>query len=211
MNRLAILGASGHGKVVADTAERCGWQVIEFFDDAWPQTTRNGVWSVVGDTASLKGVLHTYDGVLVAIGNNHIRYRKLLELEEAGARLCTLIDPAATVSRYASLEAGSVIFAGVVVNANARIGLGAILNTGCSVDHDCVLGAAVHISPGARLAGGVRVGDLSWVGIGASVRQLVQIGRQVMVGAGAAVVSDVADLLTVAGVPARILPEKSAK
>ncbi|MBD9399649.1 acetyltransferase [Pseudomonas sp. PDM11] len=209
MNRLAILGASGHGKVAADTAERCGWQIIEFFDDAWPQTTHNGVWNVIGDTASLTDALHTYDGVLVAIGNNHIRHRKLLDLEQAGARLCTLIDPAATVSRYAVLEAGSVVFAGVVVNADARIGLGAILNTGCSVDHDCVLGAAVHISPGVRLAGGVRVGDLSWVGIGASVRQLVQIGRQVTIGAGSAVVSDIGDSLTVVGVPARVLPEKS--
>lgn len=211
MNRLAILGASGHGKVVADTAERCGWQIVEFFDDAWPQTTRNGVWNVVGDTASLKDASHTYDGVLVAIGNNRIRHRKLLDLQQVGARLCTLIDPGATVSRYAVLEAGTVVFAGVVVNAHARIGLGAILNTGCSVDHDCVLGAAVHISPGARLAGGVRVGDLSWVGIGASVRQLVEIGRQATVGAGSAVVSDIADSLTVAGVPARILPEKSGR
>ncbi|UTH29868.1 acetyltransferase [Ectopseudomonas hydrolytica] len=210
MKRLAILGASGHGKVVADTAECCGWQVIDFFDDAWPQTVRNGVWDVVGDTARLKGALHIYDGVLVAIGNNRIRHRKLLELEEAGAQLCTLVHPAATVSCYASLERGSVVFAGVVVNADARIGLGAILNTGCSVDHDCVLGEGVHVSPGACLAGGVRVGDLSWIGIGASVRQLVQIGGQVTVGAGAVVVSDVADLLTVAGVPARVLSERSA-
>lgn len=210
MNRLAILGASGHGKVVADTAECCGWQVIEFFDDAWPQTTRNGAWNVVGDTVLLKAALHTYDGVLVAIGNNHIRHRKLLELEEEGARICSLVHPAATVSRYALLESGSVVFAGVVVNADARIGMGAILNTGCSIDHDCVLGASVHVSPGARLAGGVRIGDLSWIGIGASVRQLVQVGSQVTVGAGTVVISDVSDLLTVAGVPARILPAKCA-
>jgi len=210
VNRLAILGASGHGKVVADTAECCGWQVIEFFDDAWPQTTRNGAWNVVGDTALLKAALHTYDGVLVAIGNNHIRHRKLLELEDAGGRLCCLVHPAATVSRHALLDRGTVVFAGVVVNADARVGLGAILNTGCSVDHDCVLGAAVHVSPGACLAGGVRVGDLSWIGIGASVRQLVHIGRQVTVGAGAAVVADVADLLTVIGVPARTLSAKSS-
>jgi len=210
VNRLAILGASGHGKVVADTAECCGWQVIEFFDDAWPQTTRNGAWNVVGDTVLLKAALHTYDGVLVAIGNNHIRHRKLLELEEEGARICSLVHPAATVSRYALLESGSVVFAGVVVNADARIGMGAILNTGCSIDHDCVLGASVHVSPGARLAGGVRIGDLSWIGIGASVRQLVQVGSQVTVGAGTVVISDVSDLLTVAGVPARILPAKCA-
>lgn len=203
MKRLAILGASGHGKVVADTAECCGWQSVEFFDDAWPGLQKNGVWPVVGDTAALMGQLADFDGVLVAIGNNRIRYAKLLELRMAGARLVRLVHPAATVSRYASIAEGAVVFAGAVVNAGARISLGGILNTGCSIDHDCVLGDAVHISPGARLAGGVQVGDLSWVGIGASVRQLISIGQRVMVGAGSAVVSDIPNDVTVAGVPAK--------
>ena len=210
MKRLAILGASGHGKVVADTAECCGWQTIEFFDDAWPERQHNGSWAVVGDTAALHERLQMFDGVVVAIGNNAIRYSKLLELEVAGACLCSLVHPAATVSRHAVLEKGTVVFAQAVVNADVRIGLGSILNTGCSVDHDCSLGAAVHISPGARLAGGVSVGDLSWVGIGASVRQSVRIGAQVVVGAGAAVTTDVADALTVVGVPARALANRQA-
>lgn len=210
MSRLAILGASGHGKVVADTAECCGWQYVDFFDDSWPQLSSNGAWQVVGDIGMLKSSLQLYDGVIVAIGNNAIRYRKLLELEAAGARLCNLLHPAATISRHAVLDRGVVAFSGAVVNADANVGLGAILNTGCSVDHDCVLGAGVHVSPGARLAGGVRVGDLSWIGIGASVRQLVHIGGQVTVGAGSVVVSDVADRLTVVGIPARALSDKTA-
>lgn len=201
--KLAILGASGHGKVVADTAECCGWQTVEFFDDAWPGLQKNGVWPVVGDTAALMRRLADFDGVLVAIGSNRIRHTKLLELRAAGACLVTLVHPAATVSRYAVIGEGAVVFAGVVVNAEARINLGGILNTGCSIDHDCLLGDAVHISPGARLAGGVQVGDLSWIGIGASVRQLVRIGERVMVGAGSAVVSDIPNDVTVAGVPAK--------
>lgn len=98
---------------------------------------------------------------------------------------------------------GDGCFAGAVVNAGVRINPGAILNTCCSIDHDCLLGDAVHISPGARLAGGVQVGDLSWIGIGASVRQLICIGQRVMVGAGSAVVGDIPDDVTVAGVPAK--------
>lgn len=203
MKRLAILGASGHGKVVADTAECCGWQSVEFFDDAWPALQDNGEWLVVGDTTTLMGRLADFDGVLVAIGNNRTRHAKLLELQAAGARLATLIHPAATVSRYATIGKGTVVFAGAVVNADTRVNLGGILNTGCSIDHDCVLGYAVHISPGARLAGGVQVGNLSWIGIGASVRQLVLIGERVMVGAGSAVVGDISNDVTVAGVPAK--------
>jgi sugar O-acyltransferase (sialic acid O-acetyltransferase NeuD family) len=205
MTRLAVLGASGHGKVVADAAECCGWEQVEFFDDAWPGRVRNGAWNVVGDTAALMARAHEYEGVIVAIGNNAVRQDKLSQLKASGAKLVSLLHPQATVSRYATLGEGSVVFAGAVVNADAKIGAGAILNTGCSVDHDCWLGACVHVSPGARLAGGVTVQDLSWIGIGASVRQLVCIGTQVTVGAGAAVVADVSDRVTVAGVPAKIL------
>lgn len=205
MRRLAILGASGHGKVVADTAECCGWQAVEFFDDAWPQRQANGHWCVVGDGAALLARLAEFDGVLVAIGNNSIRHAKLQELQAAGARLATLIHPSAIVSRYAAIAAGSVVFAGAVVNADVRVGHGAILNTGCSVDHDCVLDDAVHVSPGARLAGGVMVGAQSWIGIGSCVRQLIHIGRNVMIAAGAAVVSEIPDNVTVAGVPARVM------
>lgn len=79
------------------------------------------------------------------------------------------------------------------------------MNTGCSVDHDCVLADFVHISPGARLAGGVAVGQCSWGGIGACVKQMINIGENVVVGAGAAVLSDVAEGMTVVGVPARAL------
>ncbi|MCQ4246370.1 acetyltransferase [Stutzerimonas decontaminans] len=205
MRRLAILGASGHGKVVADTAECCGWNSINFFDDAWPEVQVNDVWPVVGNTTGLLEQLPQYDGFIVAIGSNRIRLEKLLQLRAAGGRMATLVHPAATVSRYANIEEGTVIFAGAVVNASTHIKLGSILNTACSVDHDCVIGRAVHISPGARLAGGVHIGDESWVGIGASVRQLVAIGQRVMVGAGAAVVGDIPDDVMVAGVPAKRL------
>ncbi|MGZ0718264.1 acetyltransferase [Pseudomonas palleroniana] len=205
MKRLAIVGAGGHGKVVADTAECCGWEIVEFFEDNWSGREANGSWGIAGDTSTLMSRVQDYDGVIVAIGNNTVRHAKLMELSASGAPLISLIHPHATISRHAAIGMGSVVFAGVVVNAGAHIGTGAILNTGCSIDHDCVLGDAVHVSPGARLAGAVQVGNMSWIGIGACVRQSLQIGSHVIVGAGAAVVSDVADSQTVVGVPARPL------
>lgn len=206
MKTLAILGASGHGKVVADCAELCGWQAVSFFDDAWPEKQINGHWPIQGNTADLLQRVREFDGVLVAIGNNTIRDAKLRALLDADASVPVLLHPSSVVSRYASLGPGSVVFAGAVVNADARIGFGAIINTGATVDHDCVLGDSVHVSPGANLAGGVGVGDLSWLGIGSAVLQLVQIGSAVMVGAGAVVIADVPDSVTVTGVPARAKP-----
>ncbi|KIC79625.1 acetyltransferase [Pseudomonas sp. C5pp] len=203
MTSLAILGASGHGKVVADVAELCGWQSIDFYDDAWPSLQRNGAWPVVGGTAQLHERLGQYQGVMVAIGNNAVRAKKLQELRKLGASLPVLVHPGAVVSRHSSLGSGTVVFAGAVVNAFAIVGAGGIINTGCSVDHDCCIGDYVHISPGARLAGGVVVGECSWIGIGAVVRQTLKVGSRTTVGAGAAVVCNVPDDSTVIGVPAR--------
>ncbi|MGB3290154.1 MAG: acetyltransferase [Burkholderiaceae bacterium] len=205
MKRLAILGASGHGKVVAEAALAGGWGGVDFYDDAWPEKQWLGKWGVSGDTAGLLEALSRFDGVIVAIGENSIRMNRLAQLQKAGAQMATVVHPAATISVSALLGAGAVVMAGVVVNADAVIGMGVILNTSCSVDHDCILGDGVHISPGAHLAGNVRVNDLSWIGVGASVRQGVSIGRSVMVGAGAAVVGNIPDNLTVVGVPARVL------
>lgn len=208
MNGIAILGASGHGKVVADLIETLGLGTPVFFDDAWPRVTRIGPWFVVGNGEALLASAKQFAGVVVAIGQNRVRLQKLHLLQEHGAELPILVHPVAAVSRHATLESGSIVLAGAVVGAFAKVGLGAILNTGCSVDHDCVLGDAVHVSPGARLAGGVQVGTCSWIGIGAAVRQMVRIGANVMVGAGAAVVTDTGDEVTVVGVPAQPMMRK---
>lgn len=203
---LAILGASGHGKVLADIAELTGWEKIDFFDDAWPERKNNGAWQVIGDTQKLLDSLKAYDGVIVAIGNNKIRQQKLQQLDSAGAKIITLIHPFATVSRYTKIGPGSVVVAGAVINPDCIIGSGAIINTCSSVGHDCTLGNAVHICPGARLAGGSEVNDRAWIGVGSSVRQLIRIGSDAIVGAGAAVVQDVLPNITVVGVPARPKP-----
>jgi sugar O-acyltransferase (sialic acid O-acetyltransferase NeuD family) len=203
MRRLAIVGSSGHGKVVADCAEVCGWNEVIFFDDAWPARIALAHWPVEGNTESLLSRLDEFQGVVVAIGNNAIRREKCLLLQQAGAALVTLVHPGATISRYAQVGNGSVVFVGAVVNMDAKLGMGCIVNTGACIDHDCLLGDYVHVSPNAALAGGVTVDDLSWIGIGAVARPLVHIGREVLVGAGAAVVSDIPDNATFVGVPAK--------
>ncbi|WP_299230630.1 acetyltransferase [uncultured Halomonas sp.] len=201
--RLAILGASGHGKVVADTALQAGWKEVVFFDDAWPRVSENGAWSVAGGTATLFDTANDFDGVVVGIGNNATRLAKTRKLLASGAPLVTIIHPNAVVSAQAELGIGSVVFAGVVIQADCYVGMACIVNTRASLDHDCTLADGVHISPGAALAGYVKVGEGAWVGIGAAVKQLVSIGRHAVVGAGAAVIKDVAAGSTVVGVPAR--------
>lgn len=200
---LAILGASGHGKVVADVAEQVGWQSVTFFDDAWPQLEENGPWIVQGDTDALLRLISDFEGVVVGIGNNRIREEKHSELMIAGANLVSIVHPSAVVSPHAVIGAGAVVFANAVVNSCAVVGAGVIVNTGAVVEHDCVIGDFAHISPNAVLAGGVMLGQQAWVGASASVRQLISVGQASIVGMGAVVTKDVEPGVTVVGNPAR--------
>lgn len=202
--RLAILGASGHGKVVADAAELAGWREVVFFDDAWPGLKQNGPWAVAGDTRVLLDDFTLFDGVVVAIGNNRIRLAKQRELLAAGASFASIIHPSANVSPHASIGDGTVVFAHAVVNACAVVGDGCIVNTGAIIEHDCVIGDFAHISPNATLAGGVTIGKLVWVGASSSVRQLIEVGEAAVIGMGAVVTKAVPPGLTVAGNPASV-------
>jgi len=205
MKHLAILGASGHGKVVADAAEAAGWQSIVFFDDAWPELGSNGRWDVIGGTCELVDGLKRFDGVVIGIGNNDIRQQKLVELADHGAPIVSIIHPRATVSPSAKIGAGSVLFAGSVVNADAVVGSGSIINTNAVIEHDCNVGLCCHVSPNGVLAGGVELGDLVWVGAGACMKQLLSAGPGALIGMGAVVTKDVPPGATVVGNPARPL------
>ena len=203
MKILAILGASGHGKVVAEIAELSGWDEIVFFDDAFPEVNAVGEWRVIGATGDLLAERDKYSAAIVAIGNNGIRLDKSKYLIANGFELATLVHPSSTISKYAKLDEGSVVMAGAVINPFVSVGMSSIINTACSIDHDCVLGEGVHISPGVHIAGGVSIGDLCWLGIGAVVKQYIEISHSVVVGAGAVVVNNIDPNLLVKGIPAK--------
>ncbi len=203
MKKLAILGAGGHGKVVADTAALLGYTDIHFFDAVWPARTENCVWPIRGTEKDLFAHINEFDAITVAIGNNKTRLDFCLQIKETNHHLVTLIHPTAYVSQHTVIGDGTVVFANAVINPGSSIGLAGIISTSATVDHDCIIGNSVHISPGVHIAGEVQIGDRSWIGIGSAIKHQIKIGADVMVGAGAAVVSDIPDRLTVVGVPAK--------
>ncbi|MDF1645939.1 MAG: acetyltransferase [Legionellaceae bacterium] len=203
METLAILGASGHGKVIADAALASGWGRILFFDDAWPQVNCLGPWPVIGATKQLIERQSEFDAVIIAIGDNRTRFYKAQVLRKLGIVFALIIHPRSVISPYAKIGAGSVVFAGAVLNPGSVLGEHCIVNTNATIEHDCILGDAVHVSPGANLAGCVEVGVRTWIGVGSNVKQLIKIAPDVVVGAGAVVVHDVSTKLVVGGVPAK--------
>lgn len=202
MRRLIIIGASGHGKVVADIARLNGYTDRAFLDDNPCLQEVMGI-PVLGSTASFP--IDADADYFVAIGNSKIRRTLQEKISSADGRVISLVHPSAVVADSSTLGQGTVVMAGAVINPCVRIGEGCIINTAASVDHDCVVGDYSHISVGAHLAGAVEVGSECWFGIGAVVSNNLSICNGCIIGAGAVVVRNLINPGTYVGIPARML------
>lgn len=202
MNRLIFIGASGHGKVCADIAEKMGYKDIFFLDDN-NELLFCGEYSVVGSTENFRKYLNSSTSFFIAIGNPSIRQRITEEVEKENGQIATLIHPNAIIGNDVQIGRGSVAMAGAILNPGTIIGKSVIINTASSVDHDCCIGDYVHVSVGAHIAGTVNIGMRTWVGAGAIVINNINICSDCMIGAGAVVVRDINKMGIYVGIPAR--------
>ena len=199
MKQLVIIGASGHGKVVADIAKKIGYDEICFLDDD-ASLTECGGYAVIGKSGRF---IDFNCDIFVAIGDPNIRKYFQTQFELHGKTVPTLIHPNASIAENVQIGNGTLVVAGAVINPGVRIGKGCIINTCSSVDHDCVVGDYVHIAVGSHLCGTVTVGNGTWIGAGATVSNNVSICSDCMIGAGGVVVNDIQESGTYVGVPAR--------
>lgn len=195
--KLTIIGASGHGKVVADIAKLCGYGELEFLDDN-PSVRTCADIPVTGSSADAD---RKDNALFVAVGNPTIRQR-LMEAGR-GKHFSTLLHPNAVIAENSQIGEGSVVMAGAVINPCTVIGRGVIINTCSSVDHDCRIRDYVHVAVGAHVCGNVEIGNGTWIGAGSTIINNVRICDGCMIGAGAVVIKNIDEPGVYLGVPAR--------
>ena len=208
---ILIIGAGGHGQVVADIllqmqAECADLQPLGFLDDN-PAILGEEYLGlpVLGPEKSLSIIDH--DAVIVAIGNNWTRQKLFQKFMNQGEQFVTALHPKAIIAPNVQIGPGCMIMAGAIVNTGSSIARNTILNTASTVDHHSRIAAHVHIAPGAHLGGEVTIQEGALIGIGATIMPRRTVGNWAVVGAGSLVHSNVPDNATVAGVPARVLKE----
>lgn len=196
MKKVIIIGAGGHGKVVADIVKLNGDTVVGYLDDKNPELLPD--FNIIGTTDQVEMNEYWY---FVAVGNCAIRER----LMNKEANWYTAIHPTAVITEGVEIGEGTCIMANAVVNVDAKLGKGVIVNTAATVDHDCRIQDYVHIAPGVNISGTVTVGKGTWIGVGSAVSNNVNICSECIIGAGTVVVKDIEKAGTYVGVPARML------
>lgn len=199
-NRLVIVGAGGHGKVIADIAIKIGYTDIVFIDD-------NAIgdclgYPIVGTCEIIESLNDNKNGFVIAVGNNKSRRRIA---EQHNVNWVSLIHPSAQIGADVKIGVGTVIMANTVLNPCSTVGKHCIINTSSVIEHDNVIGDYVHISPQVALGGTVRIGDGTHIGIGAVVRNNITVCNDCTVGAGAVVIKNITESAMYIGVPAKMM------
>ena len=191
-NKIAIIGAGGHGKVVGEIALLNKYKFIDFFDDQ-VKKIKEFPFNIIDTLDYLNEHLEDYDAFFVAIGDNKIRSKKIEWLKKNKVNIVSLLHPKSTISKFSSIGIGTCVMANAVVNAGSLIKEGVIINTSASVDHDCLIEDFAHISPNCSVSGGVRIGKFTHLGTGTSVHPGINIGNNVKSGIGSKVFKNILD------------------
>ncbi len=204
-NKIVLIGYSGHGLVVADSAMASDLNLQFYTEKDVMQLNPYGLEYLGFESDSSYALWNEPLDYILGIGDNTVR-SKVAELVMSKNRILkTVIDPSAIISEKASIGHGTYIGKRSILNTMAQVGDCCIINSGSIIEHDCKISNGVHVAPGATLLGNVVIGEQSFVGANAVIKENITIGKHVVIGAGAIVLKDVPDFSKVAGNPAKAI------
>jgi len=214
MKRVAIIGAGGHGREVADILRhqvdrRADLEIVGFIDE--DPSHRGRVVNdlpVLGDWSWFEGVDKSAIAVVCAVGLPQTRKRIAEYATAIGLSFISAISPLANVSPYAKIAEGVMMFPHTFAGPDSFLGDHAIVNVGATISHDTRIARYGTLNPGVHLAGNVIIGEGCYLGIGSSIIHGISIGSWTTVGAGAVVVRDLPEHVTAVGVPAKVIKPK---
>ena len=208
MTELLLIGASGLAReVLACVRENGQFDVVGVLDD-----DESRVGSTLDGAPILGPASHALRypeaRVVACIGAGRGRERVVARLAGLGFpsyRFATVVEPSVRVPSCCDIGPGSILLGNVTLTTGITVGSHVVMMPGVTLTHDDVVEDFATLAAGVSLGGGVRIGRAAYLGMNSSVREGTRVGAGSRVGMGAAVLRDVPDGETWAGVPARVL------
>lgn len=176
-NRIVIIGAGGHAKVVCDAILAQNEYVMNGFVDISLEvgTTIINSYQVIAHQNNLESLKSQVDFFIVAIGNNKVR-EQVYNFAKAILQPAIVIHPSAVIGSEVKIGAGTVVLANAVVNASAAIGENVIINARVVVDHDCHIENNIHLSIGTMVGSNSKISNGYLSSIGQNINAFSNIG-----------------------------------
>jgi sugar O-acyltransferase (sialic acid O-acetyltransferase NeuD family) len=177
--KIVLVGGGGHCHSVIDVIEQENRYEIIGIIDTKENIGKNVLnYKVIGCDDKLETIFETCKNAVITVGqlqSNKIRVKIYNKLKQIGFNLPIIISPFAYVSKYASLEEGTVIMHHALINANVKIGKNCIINTKALIEHDSSIEDNCHISTASVINGGVKVKANTFFGSNTTSKECTEI------------------------------------
>lgn len=214
MKNILIYGASGHAKMIADIIlKNKTYNIIGFIDSYKPINKDVYGYKVLGNLELIPSLIKKFDveGIVIGIGDNDTRLRAYKNIIEIAPQVefVPVVHPKAIIAHDVVIPDGTVVMAGSIVNADAKVGKFCVLNTKSSLGHDSVMADFSSLSPNATICGNVHIGFCSSICLSASVSQNLIIGDFTVIGASSLVLNSIGDYKLAYGSPINSIKKRS--
>jgi sugar O-acyltransferase (sialic acid O-acetyltransferase NeuD family) len=194
---LILIGAGGHAHACIDVIEQHGgYQIAGLVGMPKEIHARHLGYAVIASDNDLPKLSKEYKYAIITVGQIQTPDHRIRLYEQAAAlgfQLPVIIAPSAHVSRYATIDTGTIIMHGAIINAGVKVGSNCIINTRALLEHDVMVEDNCHISTGTILNGNVKVGKGTFIGSGCIIKEGVVIGERCILGMGLAVRHSLSD------------------
>jgi len=188
---IAIIGAGGLGRIVANILRLNNQTTIEFYDD---DETKSGT-EVDGIRVNGKIVdiykLTPSPSLIIGIGDINARKELYTKFKSEGFSFASAIHPTAIVAYSAKIEEGCIIKENAVIEIGTRIGANSIIGNGTVICHDCDIGKHCRIAPSVTIAGYAIIGEGCYLAVKVSVDRKIKIGENSVIASGCTIWKDV--------------------
>ena len=195
MKQVIVFGIGHMGEVMASClSDDCGKTVAAFTVDREYKTVENFCGRPVLSFEELPGYYDPSDyDIIVAVGYaeiNRTRHEKMAVCTRLGYSLLSYVSPHAVMPPHFIPEPNVIVFEAATVQRFVSIGAGSIIWPNAFIGHHAVLREAVFVGPNAVVGGGSDIGSRCLIGAGAVVRDFCRMGENAVVGAGSTLLRD---------------------
>lgn len=202
---IILVGGGGHCKSCIDVIESTNKFKIKGIIDIPNEKNKQILgYKVIGNDDDLPNLARKKYNFHITMGNlggNKRRSFLYQTIKENGGKLPVIKSPYSILSKYSSIDEGTIIMHNSIVNAGVRIGENVIINNKALIEHDSVIGNNCHISTSAVVNGNCIIEDDVFLGSSSILKQGIKICENVIIGAGSVVVKDVISEGTYVGNP----------
>ena len=184
---IILIGAGGHCVSVIDVIEQENkYNILGVLDSKKNEDNVLG-YSVLGGDELIPNLVNDNNYFLITVGqikSYSIRQTIADNLKINKGKLAIVVSPLAYVSKHASIQDGSIIMNGAIVNAKSKTGKHCIINTKSNIEHGAVIGDFCHISTCAVVNGDSVIGKGTFIGSNATVSNGITIEENSVISAG---------------------------